>query len=115
MIENLKRGDVVLVDFGVAERLKIDIKRTCVIIQNNEFGTKSGTTVVAEIFRPDNDDLIFRPGDVWINRDEGDFFCVICDKIHKIGKYQIIEKLFSLNTIHLDKIDRTLKKILALE
>jgi len=120
MIKNLKRGDVVLVDFGATLRPGQDSLRPWVIIQNDKFSDRSSTTIVAEIIRYEEDDgdLYWRPYEVWINKNEGvlDFFCsVCCDQIRTIRKEQITKKLASLNTIHLDNLDKALKRIFALE
>jgi len=114
--EELKRGDVVLVDLDPAKGAEKKKARPCLVIQNDVGNQFSPLTIIAIITSQKEIDKKY-PTDVWINEGEGgvDYPSIIqCDQIRSIDKRRIIKKFECLNSSIMEKVNKALKISLGL-
>jgi len=109
--EELKRGDVVLVDLDPAKGAEKKKTRPCLVIQNDVGNQFSPLTIIAIITSQKEIDKKY-PTDVWINEGEGgvDYPSIIqCDQIRSIDKGRIIKKFECLNSSIMEDVNKALK------
>jgi mRNA interferase MazF len=109
--DELKRGEIVLVDLDPAEGAEKKKTRPCLIIQNDTGNKFSPLTIIAVITSQKEIDKKY-PTDVWIDKGEGGLdspSIIQCDQIRTIDKNRIIKKLGYLDTSRMDESDRALK------
>lgn len=114
--EELKRGDVVLVDLDPAKGAEKKKTRPCLVIQNDVGNQFSPLTIIAIITSQKEIDKKY-PTDVWIKEGEGgvDYPSIIqCDQIRSIDKRRIIKKFECLNSSIMEKVNKALKISLGL-
>ena len=109
--EELKKGDVILVNLNPAkggEKKKI---RPCLIIQNDVGNKFSPLTIIAVITSQKEIDKKY-PTDVWVEKGEGGLgvpSIVQCDQIRTIDKNRIIKKFDSFNASIMEEVNKALK------
>ena len=109
--EELKKGDVILVNLNPAkggEKKKI---RPCLIIQNDVGNKFSPLTIIAVITSQKEIDKKY-PTDVWVEKGEGglDIPSIIqCDQIRTIDKKRIIKYFDSFNASIMGEVNKALK------
>jgi mRNA interferase MazF len=109
--EELKRGDVVLINLDPAKGAEKKKTRPCLIIQNNIGNKFSPLTIIAVITKQKEIDKKY-PTDVWIDENEGglDYSSVIqCDQIRTVDKSRIIKKFGSLDASRIEEVNWALK------
>ena len=109
--EELKRGDVVLVNLDPAKGAEKKKTRPCLVIQNDTGNKFSPLTIVAVITSQKEIGKKY-PTDVWVDKGEGglDYPSVIqCDQIRTIDKNRIIDKFGHLDTSRMEEVNKVLK------
>jgi len=109
--EELKRGDVILVDLDPARESEKKKTRPCLIIQNDTGNKFSPLVIIAVITSQKEIDKKY-PTDVWIEKGEGGLdvpSIVQCDQIRTIDKNRIIEKFGYLDASRMVEVDKALK------
>lgn len=109
--EELKRGDVILVDLDPARGAEKKKTRPCLIIQNDTGNKFSPLVIIAVITSQKEIDKKY-PTDVWIEKGEGGLdvpSIVQCDQIRTIDKNRIIEKFGYLDASRMVEVDKALK------
>ena len=111
----IKRGEIVLVNFEPVKGSEQRRIRPSLIIQNNIYNKYSPTTIVAPITSktykkeyPTNVNLSKK--DSKLNNDS----TILLNQIRTIDKRRIIKKLFSLNREIIKKVDMAIKVSLDL-
>ena len=111
----IKRGEIVLVNFEPVKGSEQRRIRPSLIIQNNIYNKYSPTTIVAPITSktykkeyPTNVNLSKK--DSKLNNDS----TILLNQIRTIDKRRIIKKLFSLNREIIKKVDMAIKVSLYL-
>ena len=100
MSNDIKRGEIVLVDLGPAIGAEKKKTRPCLIIQNDTGNKFSPLTIVAVIASQKEIDKKY-PTDVWTEKGEGGLnnpSIIQCDQIRTIDKKRIIKRFKSLDT-----------------
>jgi len=113
---DLKRGEVVLVELDPAIGAEKKKTRPCLIIQNDTGNKFSPLTIIAVITSQKEIDKKY-PTDVWVNQGEGGLdnpSVIQCDQIRTIDKRRIIERFECLDDTRMDEVDRALKISLSL-
>jgi mRNA interferase MazF len=109
--EELKKGDVILVDLDPAKGAEKKKTRPCLIIQNDTGNKFSPLTIIAVITSQKEIDKKY-PTDVWVEKGEGglDVPSIIqCDQIRTIDKNRIIKKFDSFNASIMEEVNEALK------
>jgi len=109
--EELKKGDVILVDLDPAKGAEKKKTRPCLIIQNDTGNKFSPLTIIAVITSQKEIDKKY-PTDVWVEKGEGglDVPSIIqCDQIRTIDKNRIIKKFDSFNASIMEEVNKALK------
>lgn len=110
MSEEIKRGDVVLVDLSPTWGAEKSKTRPCVVIQNNTGNKFSSQTIVAVITSQKEMKKEY-PTDVWVDSGEGGLkkpSVVQCDQIRSIDKQRIVSVFGCFDSIIMRKINRAL-------
>lgn len=116
MSDELKRGEIVLVDPNPARGAEKRKTRPCLIIQNDIGNKFSPLTIIAVITSQKEIDKQY-PTDVWIDKGEGglDYQSIIqCDQIRTVDKSRIIKKIGYIDVSIMKKVDKALKISLGL-
>lgn len=115
MTDDIRRGDVVLVDLDPTQGSELNKTRPAVVIQNDMGNQYSSTTIVA----PTTGTKKEYPFVVRVSSDESPFdkdTTVRLDQIRVISKSdRIVTTLGSLDEATMDAIDKALKVSLALD
>jgi len=109
--DELKRGEIVLVDLNPAKGAEKKKTRPCLIIQNDTGNIFSPLTIIAVITSQKKIDKKY-PTDVWVDKGEGGLdspSIIQCDQIRTIDKNRIIKKFGCLNVSIMKKVDKALK------
>jgi len=109
--DELKRGEIVLVNLDPAEGAEKKKTRPCLVIQNDTGNKFSPLTIIAVITSQKEIDKQY-PTDVWIDKGEGGLNypgIIQCDQIRTIDKKRIIKKSGYLNISMMKKVDKALK------
>ncbi len=111
----IKRGEIVLVNFEPVKGSEQGGIRPSLVIQNDIFNKYSPTTIVAPItsklFKkeyPTN--VLLKKDDSKLSRDS----TVLMNQIKTIDKKRIIKRISSLDNFSMNKIDRAIKVSLSL-
>lgn len=115
MSDELKRGEIVLVDLNPARGAEKRKTRPCLIIQNDIGNKFSPLTIIAVITSQKDIDKQY-PTDVWIDKgEEGlDYPSIQCDQIRTVDKSRIIKKIGYIDVSIMKKVDKALKISLGL-
>jgi mRNA interferase MazF len=116
MDQEIKRGDVVIVDLDPIRGSETGKKRPCVIIQNDIGNKYSPVTIVAVITSQKEISKEY-PTDVWVSRGEGKLnrdSIIQCDQIRTITKERIKDIIGRFDQNLMDKVDKALKISLGL-
>ena len=111
MSNELKRGEIVLIDLKPARGAEKRKTRPCLIIQNDIGNKYSPLTIIAVITSQKEIDKQY-PTDVWIDEGEGglDYPSIIqCDQIRTVDKSRIIKKIGYIDVSIMKKVDKALK------
>lgn len=111
MIEELKRGEIVLVDLNPARGAEKRKTRPCLIIQNDIGNKFSPQTIIAVITSQKEIKKKF-PTDVWIGKGEGGLehpSIIQCDQIRTIDKRRIIKKIGAMDISVMKDVDGALR------
>ena len=111
MIEELKRGEIVLVDLNPARGAEKRKTRPCLIIQNDIGNKFSPLTIIAVITSQKEIKKKF-PTDVWIGKGEGGLehpSIIQCDQIKTIDKRRIIKKIGAVDISIMKEVDGALR------
>ena len=112
----IKRGEIVLVNFAPAKGSEQKGIRPSLIIQNDIFNKYSPTTIVAPITS-----RIFKkeyPTNVLIKREDSKLnldSTILLNQIKTIDKRRIIKKISSLESFTLNKVNRAIKVSLSVD
>jgi mRNA interferase MazF len=109
--QELKRGDVILVNLDPARGAEKKKTRPCLIIQNDTGNKFSPLVIIAVITSQKEIDKKY-PTDVWVEKGEGGLdvpSIVQCDQIRTIDKNRIIEKFGYLDSSRMVEVDKALK------
>ena len=113
---DIKRGNIVLVDFEPVKGSEQGGVRPSLIIQNDIFNHYSPTTIVAPITSK-----IFKkeyPTNVLIKKEDANIridSTILLNQIKTIDKSRIIKKIFSIDNFTMRKVDRAIKISLGLD
>ena len=113
---DIKRGEIVLVNFAPAKGSEQKGIRPSLIIQNDIFNKYSPTTIVAPITS-----RIFKkeyPTNVLIKREDSKLnldSTILLNQIKTIDKRRIIKKISSLESFTLNKVNRAIKVSLSVD
>ena len=112
----IKRGDILLVNFEPVKGSEQGRVRPAIVIQDNLLNKFSPLTIVAPITSkvyekeyPTN--VFIKKEDSVLNTDS----TVLLNQIRTIDKRRIIKKLGALNTFLMNKVDMAIKICLALD
>jgi mRNA interferase MazF len=112
----IKRGDIILVNFEPVKGSEQGGVRPSLIIQNDIFNRYSPTTIVAPItsklFKkeyPTN--VLIKREDSRLNRDS----TILLNQIKTIDKLRLIKKIGLLDNFTMNKVDRAIKASLAFD
>lgn len=112
----IKRGEIVLVDFEPVKGSEQGGIRPSLIIQNDIFNKYSPTTIVAPItsksFKkeyPTN--VLIKKEDSKLNLDS----TILLNQIKTIDKSRIIKRISSLNIYTMNKVNRAIKVSLSID
>ncbi|MDO8459816.1 MAG: type II toxin-antitoxin system PemK/MazF family toxin [Nanoarchaeota archaeon] len=112
---DIKRGDIVLVNFEPVRGSEQGGIRPSLIIQNDIFNKYSPTTIAAPItsklFKkeyPTN--VLIKKGDSKLSRDS----TILFNQIKTIDKSRIIKRISSLDNLIMHQVDRSLRVSLSL-
>ena len=111
MIEELKRGDTVLVDLNPARGAEKRKTRPCLIIQNDVGNKFSPLTIIANITSQKEIKKKF-PTDVWVGKGEGGLehpSIIQCDQIRTIDKRRIVKKIGAVDASIMKEVDGALR------
>lgn len=111
MSEELKRGDIVLVDLNPIKGAEKGKTRPCLVVQNDIGNKFSPLTIVAVITSQKEIDKKY-PTDIWINKGDGGLDCasiIQCDQIRTVDKRRIISKTGHFSDSIMDNVDQALK------
>ena len=109
--EEIRRGDIVLVNLDPAKGAEKRKTRPCLIIQNDIGNKFSPLTIIAVITSQKEIDKKY-PTDIWISKGAGglDYPSIIqCDQIRTIDKNRIIKKYGFLDISIMKKVNKALK------
>jgi len=104
--DELKRGEIVLVDLNPARGAEKRKTRPCLIIQNDIGNKFSPLTIIAVITSQKEIDKQY-PTDVWTS-------IIQCDQIRTVDKSRIIKKIGYIDVSIMKKVDKALKISLGL-
>ncbi|MEK6875234.1 MAG: type II toxin-antitoxin system PemK/MazF family toxin [Nanoarchaeota archaeon] len=112
----IKKGDVVLVNFEPVRGSEQRGIRPSLIIQNDIFNKYSPTTIVAPItsklFKKEYPTNVFiKKEDSKLNRDS----TILLNQIKTIDKSRIIKKISLVDIFTMNKVDRAIKVSLAID
>jgi len=111
VIEELGRGEIVLVDLNSARGAEKRKIRPCLIIQNDIGNKFSPLTIIAVITSQKEINKKF-PTDVWIGKGEGGLehpSIIQCDQIRTIDKRRIIKKTGAVDISVMKEVDGALR------
>lgn len=111
MSNDLKRGEIVLVNLDPAIGAEKKKTRPCLVIQNDTGNKFSPLTIIAVITSQKEIDKKY-PTDVWVDKGEGGLdnpSVIQCDQIRTIDKRRIIERFGFLDISRMEEVDKALK------
>lgn len=111
MIDELKRGEIVLVDLNPAQGAEKRKTRPCLIIQNDVGNKFSPLTIIAVITGQKEIKKKF-PTDVWIEKGKEGLehpSIIQCDQIRTIDKRRIIKKIGAVDVSIMKEVDGALR------
>lgn len=112
----IKRGDILLVNFEPVRGSEQGRIRPAIVIQNNILNKFSPLTIVAPITSKVYDKEY--PTNVFIKKEEsalGNNSTILLNQIRTIDKRRIIKRLGSLDIFLMNKLDLAIKICLALD
>lgn len=116
MTMEIKRGDVLLVNFESVKGSEQGRIRPAVIVQNDIFNKYSPLTIVAPVTSKIYDKEY--PTNVFIRKKEANLnndSTILLNQIRTIDKRRIIKRLGNLNSFIMKKVDMAIKISLNLE
>jgi len=111
VIDELKRGEIVLVDLNPAQGAEKRKTRPCLIIQNDVGNKFSPLTIIAVITGQKEIKKKF-PTDVWIEKGKEGLehpSIIQCDQIRTIDKRRIIKKIGAVDVSIMKEVDGALR------
>ena len=112
----IKRGDILLVNFEPVKGSEQGRIRPAIVIQNDILNKFSPLTIVAPVTSKVYEKEY--PTNVFIKRDESVFnndSTILLNQIRTVDKRRIVKRLGSLDTFFMNKIDLAIKICLALD
>ncbi|MBN1274602.1 MAG: type II toxin-antitoxin system PemK/MazF family toxin [Candidatus Aminicenantes bacterium] len=111
MIDDLKRGEIVLVNLDPARGSESKKTRPCLVVQNDTGNQFSPLTIIV-IITSQKDIHKKYPTDVWVDEGEGGLdkpSIIQCDQIRTIDKNRIIKRFGLLDISRMMEVDQAIK------
>ena len=105
MIDNIKRGEIVLVDLSGAQFNEQGYSRPAIIIQNDIGNRYSPTTIIVPLTSKVKNDLVTHV-EIRGNRRTGlkETSTALCEQVRTVDKRRIIKKIGKIDNMILSKI-----------
>ena len=114
MIENLRRGDIVWLDFGTPRGSEPSGRRPALIVQNNTGNVYSPNIIVATITRTIREypvNVLVEPAESGLPEQS----TIDCSLLLTVNKERVLSKVGPLASQAMSRVDAALKVSLALD